>query len=224
LDAELYYVRDDVVNHYALSFTLPVPSETNSLHFSWHSKTKVDYRLGFQMDNDVAMNEPRSNISIQGEVPRVPSVFRVDLFCSGRVDGEAVLTVQLNLTIRANNYTVLNFKRRKMCYKRIDSDPKFPLSNKTHPQPEYGVTAPTTSTQVFYISVSVCCIVIFLVAIILAILHLHSMKRVEMEDSVSDSGSSQGLSQPSTQTTQYLRADTPNNAAPVTSKAFYSFF
>lgn len=45
-----------------------------------------------------------------------------------------------------------------------------------------GVNTPTTSTQVFYISVSVCCIVIFLVAIILAILHLHSMKRVEMED------------------------------------------
>lgn len=48
--------------------------------------------------------------------------------------------------------------------------------------PVDGVTTPTTSTQVFYISVSVCCIVIFLVAIILAILHLHSMKRVEMED------------------------------------------
>ncbi|XP_039667893.1 tyrosine-protein kinase RYK isoform X2 [Perca fluviatilis] len=217
LDAELYYVRDDVVNHYALSFTLPVPSETNSLHFSWHSKTKVDYRLGFLMDNPVAMNQPRSNISSQGEVPRVPSVFRVDLFCSGKVDGEAVLTVQLNLTIHANNYTVLNFKRRKMCYKRIDSEPKTPIphNNTTLPRPDYD--PPTTSTQVFYISVSVCCIVIFLVAIILAILHLHSMKRVEMEDSVSDSGSSQGLSQPSTQTTQYLRADTPNNAAPVTS-------
>uniref|UniRef100_A0A8C2Z2R2 Tyrosine-protein kinase RYK n=1 Tax=Cyclopterus lumpus TaxID=8103 RepID=A0A8C2Z2R2_CYCLU len=219
LDAELYYVRDDVVNHYALSFTLPVPSETNSLHFSWHSKTKVDYRLGFLMENPVAMNQPQSNISTQGEVPRVPSVFRVDLFCSGKVDGEAVLTVQLNLTIHANNYTVLNFKRRKMCYKRID-DPKspIPLNNNTLPRPDLdGVTTPTTSTQVFYISVSVCCIVIFLVAIILAILHLHSMKRVEMEDSVSDSGSSQGLSQPSTQTTQYLRADTPNNVAPVTS-------
>lgn len=48
----------------------------------------------------------------------VSTVFRVDLFCSGKVDGEAVLTVQLNLTIHANNYTVLNFKRRKMCYKR----------------------------------------------------------------------------------------------------------
>jgi len=37
-------------------------------------------------------------------------------------------------------------------------------------------------------------------------------------NSISDSSSSQGLSQPSTQTTQYLRADTPNNATPVTSK------
>ncbi|XP_054644532.1 tyrosine-protein kinase RYK isoform X2 [Dunckerocampus dactyliophorus] len=220
LDAELYYVRDDVVSHYALSFTLPVPSETNSLHFTWHSKSKVDYRLGFHVENPVAMNQPRSNISSQGEVPRFPSVFRVDLFCSGKIDGEAVVTLQLNLTIHADNYTVLNFKRRKMCYKRIDSDPKIPLTFNNHTlhtlqQPDYGVTTPTTSTQVFYISVSVCCIVIFLVAIILAILHLHSMKRVEMEDSVSDSGSSQGLSQPSTQTTQYLRADTPNNAAPV---------
>ncbi|XP_057697547.1 tyrosine-protein kinase RYK isoform X1 [Corythoichthys intestinalis] len=225
LDAELYYVRDDVVNHNAMSFTMPVPSETNSLHFTWHSKSKVDYRLGFQVANPAAMNIPRSNISNQGELPRIPSVFRVDLFCSGKVDAEAIVTVQLNVTLHANNYTVLNFKRRKMCYKskpeRIDSDPKIPFPFNNHTlhtlqQPDLdGVTAPTTSTQVFYISVSVCCIVIFLVAIILAILHLHSMKRVEMEDSVSDSGSSQGLSQPSTQTTQYLRADTPNNAAPV---------
>lgn len=42
--------------------------------------------------------------------------------------------------------------------------------------------APTTSTRVFYISVGVCCAVIFLVAIILAVLHLHSMKRIELED------------------------------------------
>ncbi|KAM6963343.1 tyrosine-protein kinase RYK [Aplochiton taeniatus] len=220
LDAELYYVRDDVVNQYALSFTLPVPSETNSLHFTWRSRNKVDYKLGFLVENPAAMNQPQSNISSQGEVPHTTSVFRVDLFCSGKVDGEAVLTVQLNLTIHANNFTVLNFKRRKMCYKRIDSDPKIPplSNNKTALRPEIdGVMAPTTtSTRVFYISVGVCCVVIFLVAIVLAVLHLHSMKRVEMEDSVSDSGSSQGLSQPSTQTTQYLRADTPNNATPIT--------
>lgn len=45
-----------------------------------------------------------------------------------------------------------------------------------------GVMAPTTSTQVFYISVSVCCIVIFLVAIFLAIMHFHSMRRVEVAE------------------------------------------
>lgn len=44
-------------------------------------------------------------------------MFRVDLVCSGKVDGEAVLTVQLNLTTHTSNYMVLNFKRRKMCYK-----------------------------------------------------------------------------------------------------------
>uniref|UniRef100_A0A8C5GXI4 Tyrosine-protein kinase RYK n=1 Tax=Gouania willdenowi TaxID=441366 RepID=A0A8C5GXI4_GOUWI len=212
LDAELYYVRDDVVNHYALTFNMPVPTETNSLYFTWYSKTKVNYQLAFQMENSAALNQPWSNISTQGEVPRSPSVFRVDMLCSGKVDEEAFLIMQLNLTIDANNYTVLNFKRRKMCYKS-----KSPTIGQSSREAD-GVTAPTTSTQVFYISVSVCCIVIFLVAIILAILHLHSMKRVEMEDSVSDSGSSQGLSQPSTQTTQYLRADTPNNAASVTSK------
>uniref|UniRef100_A0A8K9WLK5 Tyrosine-protein kinase RYK n=1 Tax=Oncorhynchus mykiss TaxID=8022 RepID=A0A8K9WLK5_ONCMY len=203
LDAELYYVRDDVVNHYALSFILPVPSETNSLHFTWRSKDKVDYQMGFHVDNPAAMNQPQSNISTQGEVPRTASVFRVDLFCSGKVDGEVVLTVQLNLTVHSNNFTVLNFKRRKICnYTQADSSD--------------GVSIPTTSTRVFYISVGVCCAVIFLVAIVLAVMHLHSMKRVELDDSVSDSGSSQGLSQPSTQTTQYLRADTPNNASAVT--------
>ncbi|KAK3557443.1 hypothetical protein QTP70_026625 [Hemibagrus guttatus] len=217
LDAELYYVRDDVVNHYALSFVLPVPSETNSLHFTWHSKSKVDYRLGFQVENPAAMDQPHSNISASGEVPLTRSVFRVDLFCSGKVDGEAILTMQLNLTIHANNFTVLNFKRRKMCYRRIEQPdaPRIllPFSNKTGPDLD---SAPTTSTRVFYISVGVCCAVIFLVAIILAVLHLHSMKRVEVDDSESDSGSSQGLSQPSTQTTQYLRADTPNNATSIT--------
>lgn len=44
LDAELSYVRNDVVNHYALSFNLLIPSETNNLHFTWHAKSKVSRR------------------------------------------------------------------------------------------------------------------------------------------------------------------------------------
>lgn len=41
LDAELYYVRNDLISHYALSFNLLVPSETNFLHFTWYAKSKV---------------------------------------------------------------------------------------------------------------------------------------------------------------------------------------
>ncbi|KAM3932558.1 tyrosine-protein kinase RYK isoform 2-T2 [Leptodactylus fuscus] len=221
LDAELYYVRNDIINHYALSFNLLLPTETSSLHFSWHSKSKVGYKLGFHVDNPLAMDIPQTNISLQGEVPSSLSVFRVDLFCSGKMDMEVMLVMQLNITISsAKNITVLNFKRRKMCYRKIEPEVKPPISldrNSTRIHFDPVNVAPTTSTRVFYISVGVCCAVIFLVAIILAVLHLHSMKRVELDDSMSDSGSSQGLSQPSTQTTQYLRADTPNNATPVTS-------
>ncbi|XP_015726664.1 tyrosine-protein kinase RYK isoform X3 [Coturnix japonica] len=179
LDAELSYVRNDVVNHYALSFNLLIPSETNNLHFSWHAKSKVEYKLGFQVDNPMAMAMPQANISLQGEVPRTLS--------------------------------------------ELEPEVKSPASDKNSSKAIFDPVnaAPTTSTRVFYISVGVCCAVIFLVAIILAVLHLHSMKRIELDDSISDSSSSQGLSQPSTQTTQYLRADTPNNATPVTSSSGY---
>ncbi|XP_030073063.1 tyrosine-protein kinase RYK isoform X2 [Microcaecilia unicolor] len=221
VDAELYYVRNDIINYYALSFSLMVPSEMNNLHFSWHAKSKIEYKLGFQVDNPLAMGIPQANISSQGEVPRFLSVFRVDLFCTGKIDSEVMLLMQLNLTTNSSkNITVLNFKRRKMCYKKLEQEIKSPTStDKNISKINYDPVnvAPTTSTRVFYISVGVCCAVIFLVAIILSVLHLHSMKRVELDDSISDSGTSQGLSQPSTLTTQYLRADTPNNATPVTS-------
>ncbi|XP_077205214.1 tyrosine-protein kinase RYK isoform X1 [Paroedura picta] len=232
IDAELYYVRNDLINHYALSFNLLVPSETSSLHFSWHAKAKIEYKLGFQVDNLLAMDTPHVNISLQGEVPRTLSVFRVELSCTGRLDSEVTVLMQLNMTVNASkNITVLNFKRRKMCYKKLELEVKPPVSDKNSSKPILILytsisvdpvnAAPTTSTRVFYISVGVCCAVIFLVAIILAVLHLHSMKRIELEDSISDSSSSQGLSQPSTQTTQYLRADTPNNATPITSSSGY---
>ncbi|NWQ82660.1 RYK kinase, partial [Columbina picui] len=185
LDAELSYVRNDVVNHYALSFNLLIPSETNNLHFSWHAKSKVEYKLGFQVDNPMAMAVPQANISLQGEVPRTLSVFRVELSCTGRLDSEVTILMQLNLTINSSkNITVLNFKRRKMCYKKLEPELKSPASDKNSSKAIFDPVnaTPTTSTRVFYISVGVCCAVIFLVAIILAVLHLHSMKRIELDD------------------------------------------
>lgn len=54
--------------------------------------------------------------------------------------------------------------------------------------------APAVSARVFYISLGICCPVMFL-AVPVAVLHLHRMKRIELEDSISANSSSQGLSQ-----------------------------
>uniref|UniRef100_A0A8C3M105 receptor protein-tyrosine kinase n=1 Tax=Chrysolophus pictus TaxID=9089 RepID=A0A8C3M105_CHRPC len=137
------------------------------------------------------MAMPQANISLQGEVPRTLSVFRVELSCTGRLDSEVTILMQLNLTINSSkNITVLNFKRRKMCYKKLEPEVKSPTSDKNSSKAIFDPVnaAPTTSTRVFYISVGVCCAVIFLVAIILAVLHLHSMKRIELDDSFGASG------------------------------------
>uniref|UniRef100_A0AAY5JVX7 Receptor like tyrosine kinase n=1 Tax=Esox lucius TaxID=8010 RepID=A0AAY5JVX7_ESOLU len=185
LDAELYYVRDDVVNHYALSFILPVPSDTNSLHFTWRSKDKVHTHT---TDTLPVTQTHHRHTPCHTNTPQTHSLSHTHAHTDTHIS---------------------------LCLAQPQTPPVS--NNKTLQRPDNGVTTPTTSTRVFYISVGVCCAVIFLVAIVLAVMHLHSMKRVELDDSVSDSGSSQGLSQPSTQTTQYLRADTPNNATPVTS-------
>lgn len=37
LSAELYYVREGVVNQYALNFVVPVPAHISDLHFTWQS-------------------------------------------------------------------------------------------------------------------------------------------------------------------------------------------
>lgn len=37
LSSELFYVRDGVVNTYAMNFIVPVPANITSLHFSWQA-------------------------------------------------------------------------------------------------------------------------------------------------------------------------------------------
>jgi RYK receptor-like tyrosine kinase len=37
LQAELFYVREGVINEYALNFVVPVPAYINDLHFTWQS-------------------------------------------------------------------------------------------------------------------------------------------------------------------------------------------
>ncbi|XP_066267562.1 tyrosine-protein kinase RYK-like [Branchiostoma lanceolatum] len=123
LTADLYYVKNNQVNSYALKFNLPVPADINSLHFTWRSSMPgVRYSMNLLSENTRILKKPETNISLAGEVPLAESVFRVNLTCSGQSNAEVGVNIQLNVTLHsAQNYTVLNFRRRKVCM--INSDP-----------------------------------------------------------------------------------------------------
>ena len=40
LSAELFYVREGVINEYALNFVVPVPAYIDSLAFTWQSLSR----------------------------------------------------------------------------------------------------------------------------------------------------------------------------------------
>lgn len=40
LNAELFYVREGVVNEYAMSWTVKVPPDIHSIYFNWNALTK----------------------------------------------------------------------------------------------------------------------------------------------------------------------------------------
>lgn len=55
LQGELFYVREGVVNEYAMKFVVPVPALIHKLHFTWEnlagrpvsSRNKIIWRLIF---------------------------------------------------------------------------------------------------------------------------------------------------------------------------------
>ncbi|XP_011307807.1 tyrosine-protein kinase Drl [Fopius arisanus] len=137
LEAELYYVREGVVNGYAMTFVVPVPANVADLEFSWQSlvgyplsySMEVDYNvIGVQGGNPeaVALLRPRVNVSAKGEVPTDLQVFRIRIPCSGLVSAEIPMTLRLNVTAPSGtryNDTMLIFRRNKICLKGIVAPP-----------------------------------------------------------------------------------------------------
>jgi len=37
LQAELFYVREGIINEYAIKFVVPVPAQIHKLHFTWEN-------------------------------------------------------------------------------------------------------------------------------------------------------------------------------------------
>lgn len=118
---ELFYVRDGIINTYALSFNMPLQNHISEIYFTWQSlrdEPKMQYSLKFNVSNPRAMAQPTANISESGTVPREISVFKVSLPCTGTISAE----VHVNMIITVNmvpvfNLTTLNFRRKKVCTK-----------------------------------------------------------------------------------------------------------
>ena len=90
--------------------------------------------------------------------------------------------MQLNLTVNSSKTSLLQkLERKENVLQKTSVLDK--ATSRTIYDPVHA--APAISTRVFYIRAGVCHAVIFPLVIILAVLHLHSMTRTELEDSIS---------------------------------------
>ncbi|CAG9581177.1 unnamed protein product [Danaus chrysippus] len=125
LDAELYYVREGVVNTYATGFIVPVPAHITDLEFMWQAlgRKPLPYVISIDYESRGAMLPPQVNISERGYVPTTLQTFRVRLPCTGSRSAEILVTMQLNISApdRAHKDVRLVFKRNKICLKGLST-------------------------------------------------------------------------------------------------------
>jgi len=164
LEKELFYVRDGVINQYAMGFLIPVPSYVNKLQFSWDVNNPGSSRLMYQVSTSSSrvqvLPTPRINIPNQGTVPVQPSTWSVSLKCSGLEEGEVVVTINVSISGLDTNYPEniinLTFKRKKTCdLFSFSEEPQIVVSE------EQGTTVPTY--VVFFAGVGGCLFVLVLV-------------------------------------------------------------
>ncbi|XP_064614923.1 tyrosine-protein kinase RYK-like isoform X2 [Liolophura sinensis] len=231
ITAELYYVRNGIINNYALSFSLPIPADITDIYFTWQSLRQpppaMYYSMAFSSSNLKAMAIPETNITLNGPVPTTLSVFQVKFPCTGKVTAEVDVRMQLNVSIfSTSNQTLLNFKRRKLCLKAdeisipatsggVRSWPRgtanLPINDTFFYYDPQQAQNMSSSTHIFYIAVGCACAVILLIAMAVAVYYLNSQKSGMRgyTERMSETDSSQALSQ---QSQLLLHSDTPNNS------------
>lgn len=170
LSAELYYVRNGILNEYALNFVVPVPESMKELHFTWQSLSSkpISYSIGVDTQDEDALLPSKFNISTFGNIPTTMQTFAVTLPCSGLVDAEVNLVISINVTLGRNNITKLNFRRRKICLRDLSKVGPGVGVMQDGPQPE----APAA----VYVAISCACALATLLAVALLACYLRTSK------------------------------------------------
>jgi len=119
LSAELYYVREGLINKYALQFTVPVAANIKDISFTWQSLAgkALPYRINIATSDPIVLPRPSLNISRIGEMPQEIETFALDMKCSGVRSSEVDITISIEVTLNreTNNVTELVFTRKKIC-------------------------------------------------------------------------------------------------------------
>ncbi|SPP85511.1 tyrosine-protein kinase Dnt [Drosophila guanche] len=119
VSAEVYYVREGLINNYALNFIVPVPANVRDISFTWQSLAGrgLPYSINVVSSDPEVLPRPSLNVSHSGEIPTYIQTWAIELRCSGvraaEVDVSVSLEVVLNRSL--NNVTHLVFRRKKIC-------------------------------------------------------------------------------------------------------------
>ncbi|CAG9855051.1 unnamed protein product [Phyllotreta striolata] len=201
LHAELFYIRKGVINNYALNFVVPIPSNIDSLCFTWESLTPgqpVHYSIQVDSSNLAALPTPKLNISDAGVISNTVQTFQISLPCTGLVEAEVDIKIKMNIMLTPENVTTLTFRRKKIClelekstaYVSVDSLP--PYSN---------------SVNILYIAI--CCAILFIFILVIVVTLYHVKGNKTRRSTENGSG-------PTTTTTTFLAA-LPRNSVNVSS-------
>ncbi|CAL4062450.1 unnamed protein product [Meganyctiphanes norvegica] len=135
LNAELYYIREGVLNEYALSYKVLVAADISMLYFTWEATARkpIEYSMSVSVgkseeeagavvpgtSSPQALGLPSVNISLTGVVPNEVSTFRLHLPCTGLDSAEVPLTLTINFTSPRPRgpFTSVFIRRRKICLK-----------------------------------------------------------------------------------------------------------
>ncbi|CAL4133684.1 unnamed protein product [Meganyctiphanes norvegica] len=171
LDAELYYVREGVLNEYALTYRVLIAADIHSLYFTWVSTIKkpIKYSMAI-MVNETAITsgiiyKPSLNVSTTGTVPREAETFKFDLPCTGLQNAELAITLNINVTSKSlrNPPTSVYIMRRKVCLKGTSAEQFSPHIATQNEEIVYKDSSPSALNYIIAAVVGSCLVIIIII-------------------------------------------------------------
>ncbi len=161
-------MRDGVLNKGAIDFNIPVASDRESLHFLWWNgdfSSNVPYKIIVKIKDPEVMYQPSLNISHSGQVPKMPTYWRMSLPCNNLVKGQAKVDIDFDL----GSNLQFSISRLKHC------EPEIGEIASKESQGSKGSSTSWSSHLVFVYSL----LIAFIIALILGILVAIMQKKYE---------------------------------------------